>query len=102
MTTGRGTERSTALARPGPGLPATGEASQLAGSFAGHVTLTRSSERPRYWKLDEFSPVHSSSAPSPAALMAHGNSDEKLTESTVLSAASRNRTVPPPLLSWPS
>src|SRR5436309_593203 len=101
MTTGRGTGRTTALARPGLGLPLAGEASQLAGSLAGHVTLVRSSERPRYWKLVEFSPVHSSSPPRPSALMGHGNSDEKLTESMVLSAASRNRTVPPRLLNWP-
>jgi hypothetical protein len=76
VTMGRGTASWTELVRPGVGPVASGEASQLAGSLAEELKLTRSSERPRYWKFAEFNPVHSSSAPSASAPMAHGNAGE--------------------------
>ncbi len=75
-TTGNGVVSWTELVRPGVGPVSSGDASQFAGSVAGLLKLTRSSERPRYWKLLESKPVHSSSAPRASAPMAQGNDDE--------------------------
>src|SRR5689334_13077881 len=75
-TMGRGAGSCTEFVRPGVGPVFTGEASQLAGSLGEVRKLTRSRERPRNWKFDEFSPVHSSSAPRASAPMAHGKPGE--------------------------
>ena len=51
LTTGFGVVRLTVFAVPGVGPGETGEASQFAGSLLEADGLTRSSERPLYWKV---------------------------------------------------
>ena len=102
VTTGSGAVTVTALARPGDGPAASGEASQLAGSFDAHAAAARSSERPRYWCWLSSMPVQSDSAPNALAPMGQGRALSYETASSTLPSGFSRRTVSPRLPSPPS